>query len=200
MNCRPGKLCVFLAVTAAPTLLAQTGKTPYAPVPVEQRAALTERLTAYTTAFRKKDWAGLYDLISDENKINHRPTFDPKTKTWRAVTVTVSRRAFIRDMQGTYDLDRLIKFTPVRTDAVGADAFNVYGCGILPSGNEKIERIAAVRAVREHDNWYFTNWDYPDPPEPCSRVENPAWKPARYMQRLDESMSQVSCELQTCTL
>jgi hypothetical protein len=35
-----------------------------------QRLALTNRLTAYTTAFRKKDWASLYDLVSDENKIS----------------------------------------------------------------------------------------------------------------------------------
>jgi hypothetical protein len=82
----------------------------------------------------------------------------------------------------------------------GVGAFNVYGCSELPYGNETIERIAAVRAVREHGDWYFTNWDYPDPPEPCSHLSDPAWMPARYMQRLDESMYQVTCELHECTL
>jgi hypothetical protein len=35
----------------------QDSKTPFAPVPVGQRLALTNRLVACTTAFRKKDWA-----------------------------------------------------------------------------------------------------------------------------------------------
>jgi hypothetical protein len=190
----------LLAMAISTTAASQTAKHPFAVVPTNQRAALTNRLIAYTTAFRKKDWASLYDLVSDENKINHKPVFSSETKKMSFVRVTVSRRAFIRDMHGTYDLQRLIKFVPVRTDVAGVGAFNVYGCGELPSGNEKIERIAAVRAVREHGDWYFTNWDYPDPPEPCSNLSDPAWKPARYLQQLDEPMAQVTCILETCEL
>lgn len=192
---------VLLAILLETTVVAQNQKTPFVPVPPNQRTALTRRLISYTTAFRQKDWTSLYDLVSDENKISHgKPVFSSRTNQMSFVTVKVSRRAFIRDMQGTYDLQRLIRFAPVRTDVAGAGAFNIYGCGELPYGNERIERVAAVRAVLEHGEWYFTNWDYPDPPEPCSRLSDPAWKPARYMQRLDEPMSQVTCELQTCTL
>lgn len=194
-------LCYTLLAIAISTIaVSQTAKGSFNPVPTNQRA-LTKRLIAYTTAFRKKDWASLYDLVSDDDKINPgRPVFSSVTKEMSFVKVKVSRRAFIRVMQGTYDLQRLIKFSPVRTDVAGVSAFNIYGCGELPYGNEKIERIAAVRAVREHGDWYFTNWDCPDPPEPCSRLSDPVWKPARYMGQLDQPMSQVTCELEVCTL
>ena len=177
----------LLAIAIATTVFSQIAKAPLAAVPKGQRPALTERLNAYTAAFRKKDWAGLYDLVSDENKLNFNK-------------LKVTRRVFVRDMQGTSDLQRLIKFVPFRTETVSRGIFNIYGCGRLPGGDEEIERIAAVRAVREHGEWYFTNWDYPDPPEPCSHLSDPAWKPAYYMQRLDHAMLQVSCELVTCTL
>jgi hypothetical protein len=166
---------------------AQSLKSPFDPVPADQRPALAQRLRAYTEAFRTKDWAGLYDLVSRDSKIS----MDGKLK--------VSKKAFVRDMQGTYDLQRLIKFVPVRTEMGGPGDFSIYGCGKLPYGNEQIERIAAVHAVREEGDWYFANWDYPDPPEPCARLSDPAWKPSRSL-RLDGPMSQVSCEVLTCTL
>jgi hypothetical protein len=192
---------ILLALAIASTAVSQTAQDPLATVPKAQRLELAKRLRAYTTAFRMKDWASLYDLVSDENKVNPgKPVFSSQANKMSFVKVTVSRRAFIRDMQGTYDLQRLIKFAPVRPDVAGVTAFNVYGCGELPYGSEKIERIAAVRAVRQHGNWYFTNWDYPDPPEPCSHLSDPAWKPARYMGQLDQPMSQVTCELELCTL
>jgi hypothetical protein len=64
------KSLLTLLLFAIATGSSQDLKTPFAPVPVGQRLALTNRLTAYTTAFRKKDWASLYDLVSDENKIS----------------------------------------------------------------------------------------------------------------------------------
>jgi len=182
------KVCCFsLLVAVATTAVAQAPKDPLAAVPTGQRLELKERLHAYTAAFRRKDWAGLYDLVSDENRYggNHK--------------LKVTRRIFVRDMEGT-DAARLIKFAPVRTDSVSAGIFNIFGCGEMPGGEEKIERIAAVRAVRENGGWFFTNWYYPDPPEPCSHLSDPAWKPARYPQQLDEPMLQVTCELVLCTL
>jgi hypothetical protein len=187
MNCARLTRLLLPAIVIVSTGSSQTARTPLAPVPANQRVGLISRLNAYTMAFRKKDWAGLYDLVSDENKI-------------RAGKLKVNRRMFIRDMQGTYDLQRLIKFTPLKTEVISQGIFNIYGCGELPSGDEKIERIAAVRAVWEHGNWYFTNWDYPDPPEPCSNLSDSAWKPARYLQQLDGPMLQLSCELNICTL
>jgi hypothetical protein len=166
---------------------AQSAKSPFDPVPADQRPALAQRLRAYTEAFRTKDWAGLYDLVSPDSKIG----MDGKLK--------VTKRVFVRDIQGTYDLQRLIKFVPDRTETGGPGDFSIYGCGKLPYGNKQIERIAAVHAVREEGDWLFSNWDYPDPPEPCSRLSDPAWKPSRSL-RLDGPMSQVSCELFTCTL
>jgi hypothetical protein len=106
-------------------------------------------------------------------------------------------------MQGTYDLQRLQRFTPIRTEAISVGAvalyFDIYGCGKIPYGNEKLHRVAAVRAVREHSNWFFTNWDYADPPELCCHLSDPARKP-KIPLRLDGPRLQVSCGLHTCTL
>ena len=183
---RAEAICALLALLIATPLYSQVTKIPLAPVPAGQRPALAKRLTLYTNAFRTKDWAALYDLVSDGNKTD----FNGKVK--------VTKRIFVRDMHGSYDLQRLIKFAPVRTEADPL-GFDVYGCGEIPYGNEKLERVAAVRAVREHGNWFFANWDYVDPPEPCSHLSDPAWKP-KIPLKLDTPMLQVSCELFTCTL
>jgi hypothetical protein len=175
---------ILLIVTAVHPLGAGTA---FAPVSASRRPLLTKRLIAYTEAFRKKDWAALYDLVSDQDKISVE---DGKDK--------VSREAFVRDMQGTSDLQRLIKLTPMRTE-MSVFGYDVYGCAEIPDGNQKLKRIAAVRAVWEHDNWYFTNWAYADPPEPCSHLSKAAWKPQLPL-RLDEPMSQLTCDLYTCEL
>jgi hypothetical protein len=52
-----GRHEVFSAFGCDRNRFSQDSKTPFAPVPVGQRLALTNRLIAYTTAFRKKDWA-----------------------------------------------------------------------------------------------------------------------------------------------
>jgi hypothetical protein len=80
----------LLAIAISTTAVSQTAKGPFAVVPASQRTALSKRLIAYTTAFRKRDWAGLYDLVSDENKINPgKPVFSSETKEMSFVKVTV---------------------------------------------------------------------------------------------------------------
>ena len=176
-----------LVLLIPPAIHAQDTKSALSPVPAGQRSALAQRLVVYTAAFRTKNWDVLYDLVSDDSKIGP----DGKVKVYK--------RTFVREMQGTYDLQRLRKFTPVRTEAIMTGEYDIYGCGEIPYGTQKLERIAAVRAVREHDDWFFVNWDYADPPEGCSHLADPAWKP-RVPLRLDGPMSQVSCDLFTCTL
>jgi hypothetical protein len=178
----------LLAIGMATAVSGQKPKGPSVSIPISQRAELKKRLVAYTTAYRNKDWSSLYDLVSEEDK--NSLIGGPK----------LSRDEFIRDMQGTDDSGLLIKFTPVRTEV--ADTllgYNVYGCGVVPFGNQKLKRIVALRAVHEDDGWHFTNWDYPGP-EPCSELSNPAWKPTWPLGRLDEPMRQVLCELVTCEI
>jgi hypothetical protein len=183
---RTGSFALLLISACAP-LRAQSTKSPLAPIPVAERAALTARLAAYTEAFRKRDWSVLYDLVAD----NDKDGLDGKLK--------VTRRSFVADMQGTYDLQRLIKFTPVRTAAAAVLAYDIYGCGEIPYGHQKLERIAALRAVMgKHGEWVFVDWDYAEPPTPCSSLSD-SWKPQVPL-RLDGPMSQVSCEIFTCTL
>ena len=140
----------------------------------------------FTTAFRGKDWYSLYDLVSEVNKRLRDGT-------------PMSRKTFGRDMESGFDSYRLLKFTPIRTEATPGGQFDIYGCGEFPSGGEKPERVAvAVRAVREHDDWFFTTWDYFDPREPCSNLSDPAWTPSRYL-RLNY-LPELVCDLNTCTL
>jgi hypothetical protein len=178
-------LCVLVAATS---VHAQSAANPLALVPANQQALLKQRLLAYTEAFRLKDWAGLYDLVSHVNKVD---VLEGKLK--------VTKRIFVRDMQGTYDPQWLIKFTPVRTEPGDMPStYDIYGCGKVPFGNQRSDRIAAVRAVWEQGNWFFENWDYAEPPEECSHLDA-AWKPGIKV-KLDGPMLQVSCELFTCTL
>lgn len=209
------------AMVLLPTLLivtavhSQAAGTPLAPVPKNQRALLKKRLIAYTEAFRKKDWPALYDLVSDTDKLSME---DGKVK--------VDEDTFVRDMQETGDGERLIKFTPVRTEIpdwikslplIPAPTeipdrpkskparmemprlLDVYGCAEIPDGNQTLKRIAAVRAVWEHDNWHFTTWAPAYPSEPCSHLANPAWKPQAPL-RLDDPMPGMFCEVYTCMI
>jgi hypothetical protein len=145
-------------------------------------------LRAYTEAFRKQDWDALYDLVSDNSKNG----LDGRLK--------VTRKRFVSDMQGTYDLRRLIRFTPVRTEAAPLFEYDIYGCGEIPYGDQKLERVAAVRATMgQRGEWVFVDWDYAEPPTPCSNLSDPNWKPSLPL-KLDGPMSQVSCEIFTCTL
>ena len=159
---------------------------PFDPVPVEQRQELANRLIAYTKAFRGKHWDSLYDLAADVNKR-------------RSDGSLMSRKTFGLLMTRGDDWYRLLKFMAMRTEMTSAGQFDVYGCGEFPSGEKVPERVAvAVRAVREHDAWSFTTWDYFDPRQPCSNLSDPGWKPSHHV-RL-ESLPEVVCVIGTCTL
>jgi hypothetical protein len=173
-----------LLITAAAS--SQDTKTPFIPVPVDQRNALANRLIHYTDAFRARDWDSLYDLVSDVNK-----TLNDGTR--------MGRQTFAQDMESGFDSYRLLTFTPIRTEMTPERQFDVYGCGEFPIGDKKTERVAvAVRAVREHDGWFFTTWDYFDPREPCSNVSDPAWKPSHNL-RLSY-LPELVCDINVCIL
>jgi hypothetical protein len=164
----------------------QDPKTPFDPVPVEQRKELANRLIAYTKAFRGKHWDSLYDLAADVNKR-------------RIDGSLMSRKTFGVLMKRGDDWYRLLKFTPIRTEMTSPGQFDVYGCGEFPSGEKAPERVAvAVRAVREHDGWFFTTWDYLDPREPCSNLSDPAWKPSPHLSL--EYLPEVVCVIRICTI
>jgi hypothetical protein len=187
MGVRLGASCgVVSAFLIAATTFSQDAKTPFGPVPVEQRKELANRLIAYTKAFRGKRWDSLYDLAADVNK--RRSDGSP-----------IGRKTFGALMKRGDDWYRLLKFTPIRTEIAPAGQFDVYGCGEFPSGEKEPERVAvAVRAAREHDAWFFTTWDYFDPRQSCSNRSDPAWKPSHHLSL--EYLPEVVCLIGTCTL
>jgi hypothetical protein len=181
---RASWLILSVSLTAA-AAHSQDEKSPFSPVPVAQRDDLANRLVLYTDAFRAKDWYSLFDLVSDVNK-----TLRDGTR--------MDRNTFAREMENGFDSYRLLKFTPIRTENTPRDQFDVYGCGEFPSGATTQRVVVAVRAVREHNEWFFTTWDYPDPRKPCSDLSDPGWKPSRNL-RLNY-LPQLVCVLNPCTL
>jgi hypothetical protein len=165
---------------------AQDAGGPFAPVPKEQRSRLEHRLKLMTAAYRDKDWAALFELISDEN----RTTNEGKPLT---------EAAFAQQMSGGFDAYRLVKFEPAHTVQVFGGNYDVYGCGEFPSGAAQPQRfVVAVREVREHDDWLFTTWDYPDPRQDCRTLQDPDWKPSANL-RLD-FLPQLTCILKICQI
>lgn len=163
----------------------QSVTSPLDPVPVRQRAELAARLRKYTEAFRRRDWNSLYDLASAVNK---------RLSDGRRL----GRKTFAYAMNWGYDSHRLTRFTPIRTEMISDKEFNIYGCGVFPSGDKEPERVAVgVRAVREHGEWFFTAWDYFDPRLPCSNLSDPNWKPLPYL-RLD-FLPELTCYLAICS-
>lgn len=182
---RAGVWLVVLALLSGGAC-AQDAKTAFEPVPEEQRARLDERLKEVTAAYRQKDWAELFELVSDAN----RKHSDGKP---------VDKATFAYEMGGGFNAYRLLKFEPAHTvNAWGAN-YDVYGCGEFPIGTLKPERIVvAVRVVREHDDWFYTTWDYPDPRLECSTLEDPEWKPSPSLRM--EFLPQLVCIIHICTL
>jgi len=177
-------LSVLLIAVAA---YSQDTKTPFSPVPVVQRRTLAKRLIHYTDAFRSKDWYSLYDLVSGVNRTHFGGSH-------------LDRKIFARAMEDGDDWDRLLKFTPIRTEVASSGPFDVYGCGEFPSGEKDPERVAvAVRAVRENGRWFFTAWDYFDPREPCSSVSEPAWRPLHYSSLRLSFLPELACLVNVCT-
>ena len=181
-NSACGVLVLFLCL-AVTIVNSQGVKTPFGPVPARERPLLAKRLNAYTRSFRNKDWGALYDLVSDANKRN------------LVSKVRVNKHTFVYAMQNSFEMRHLLKLTPVRMESGGL-GYDIYGCGEVPGRGES---IAAVRAVWEHDNWFFTDWSYADPWEPCSRLSDPAWKPQIPL-RLDGPMVELACILNICEL
>jgi hypothetical protein len=182
-NSALGALVLFLSL-AVTIVHSQGVKTPLDSVPANERHLLAKRLNAYTNSFRNQQWGTLYGLVSDANK---NSPYNGK--------VQVEKHRFISAMQNTYEMRHLQKFTPVRTES-GLFGYDIYGCGEVPGRDET---IVGVRAVWEHGSWFFTDWQYTDPWEPCSRLSDPAWKPQMPL-RLDGPMMELVCILNTCTL
>jgi hypothetical protein len=164
---------------------AQTTLEPFAAAPAAQRSALGERLDAFVEAYGRFEWGTLYDLISDAGR--------------RGISEKLFDHAmFEGDNANTWSY-HLYAFRPVRTSKVREDVYNVFGCVSVTHNKTSEEHIGAVRAVFEHNNWFFTNWIFADPMQPCSQLSAPDWKPVNPVQ-LEEPMSPLTCYVNLCTL
>jgi hypothetical protein len=101
---------------------AQDAKMAFAPVPEEQRARLDERLKEVTAAYRQKDWAALFDLVSEANrKQSHGKP--------------MGKVVFAYSMSDGYESYLLRKFGPAHTVNAYDPNYDIYGCGEFPPGH-----------------------------------------------------------------
>ncbi len=73
MSLRATRAGLLLVTVCAAPLFPQSSKTPFEPIPANQRMRLNKRLAEYTAAFRDKNWNALYYLASDRNKMSASP-------------------------------------------------------------------------------------------------------------------------------
>lgn len=146
--------------------------------PASGQTELARRLTEYLKAYRNKNWAALYSLVSDTGKDG------------------VSRRAFVAAMSekhgraGSGGMPDLLEFLPDRSD-VNTDGTDIYGCAKATREGEAYSGIAVVHAVHEHETWTFTGWSFTEFPNlSCKLLADPSWKPAGRM-GWDQPMEEI---------
>jgi hypothetical protein len=131
-------------------------------IPEGQREALSNRLGLYVGAYRARDWAKLYELVSTVGRGG------------------ASKQDFVSAMKAEHGTDfaqmpDLLSFTPSKTDKI-SDGFNIYGCGKAQREGMKFNGIVVMHVVYEHDAWSFTGWSFTQfPNEPCKALEQPNW-------------------------
>ena len=160
------------------TVSAQNTAQPFPKFPGNGQAALAGRLTEYLKAYRNKNWAALYSLVSDTGKGG------------------VNRRAFVAAMSAKHGrtgfggMPDLLEFLPDRSDE-NADGTDIYGCAKATREGEAYTGIAVVHAVHEHATWTFTGWSFTEFPNlSCKLLADPSWKPAGRM-GWDQPMEEV---------
>jgi hypothetical protein len=174
---------LLLGVTIAAS--AQTTSEPFAPVPPVQRAALGERLDSFVDAYRRFEWFTVYDLVSSAGR--------------RAISEKTFEHAMFERDDASVSSYHLYAFRPVRTMQARENVYNVFGCLATTRNKTSEEHIGAIRAVFEHNNWFFTNWVLADPMQACTQLSAPDWKLVNSSQ-LEEPMGPLTCYVNLCTL
>jgi hypothetical protein len=155
--------CVLTACLSTCALLAAVTE-PFSVVPSEQREALSKRLGGYVEAYKGRKWEKLYGFVSDVGKGGATQQFFT---------------AAMKSNHGTdfAQMPDLQEFKPGRTEK-NENGFDIYGCGKAQREGMRFNGIAVVHAVYEHEDWFFTGWQFTDfPNEPCKTLSDPKWQP-----------------------
>jgi hypothetical protein len=155
---------VILAMfVALPLANASEAKDPFGSVVLDKKDLLQQRLNTYVTAYKHKDWKTLYGLISDTGRGDAPQKF------------------FISQMKAEHEVNGsepdLLEFLPDRTKE-NKPGFDLFGCGKASREGRGFKGIALVHVVFEHDNWFFSGWNFTEfPNESCDDLKKPDWAP-----------------------
>ena len=161
------RLCAafaMLLLVVLPTAPRTKTSDPFSTITESKRSSLKTRLSEYVEAYRTRNWAKLYGLVSDTGRGNVKQD------------IFVSRMEQAHGISFANDPD-LLKFTPAVTKKAG-DGFDLYGCAEAQREGEAYSGVAVVHAVFEHENWFFTGWSFDGLASgSCKELHQPNWHP-----------------------
>jgi hypothetical protein len=137
---------------------------PFAAIPEAGRKDLATRLNGYVRAYKDRNWAELYSLISEVGKDRvDRSTF---------ISVMKSKHGG-RAYSAMPDLEA---FDAARSQK-DSDGIDIYGCAKAKREGQQFKGVAVMHAVREHDSWVFSGWSFTEfPNQACGTLSDPGWK------------------------
>ena len=156
-------ICVAVISLSGAVSLAQNAE-PFSVVPQNQRDGLAKRLAGYVEAHQKRNWATLYNFVSDTGR-GHIEKGD--------FIITMSENHWEEFAQSP-DLQTFRAVLSIKN----ADGYDVYGCAGAVREGERYGGTAEIHAVFEHEDWFFTGWSFRSmQDESCKELVDPKWHP-----------------------
>jgi hypothetical protein len=116
----------------------------FAPVPLELRARLLERLKLLVEYQKTQQWSKQYELLAAE------------------ITKVDSKEAFVTNTERAYKQGErmpLSDFAPFRVDYLEGKTYKlwfIFAGSQVVEKDRKVSMLTVVRAYRENDDWFFS--------------------------------------------
>lgn len=152
---------MLVFIVCAPACAKAQPREIFAPVPVELRARLLERLKLLVEYQKTQQWSKQYELLASE------------------ITKVESKEAFIANTARAYERGErasLIDFSPFRVDYLEGKTYKlwfIFACSQVVEKDQRVSMLTVVRAYRENDDWRFSVVENIEPAgkgNPCKPV------------------------------
>jgi hypothetical protein len=150
-----------LFIVCAPACAGAQQRGIFAPVPLELRARLLERLKLLVEYQKSQQWSKQYELLASE------------------ITKVESKAAFVTNTARAYrqgERTPLLDFKPFRVDYLEGKNYKlwfIFACSQVVEKDRKVSMLTVVRAFRENDDWFFSVVENIEPAgkgNPCKPV------------------------------
>lgn len=158
---RAATVAMLMIIVCAPADTRAKQREVFAPVPVELRARLLERLKLLVEYQKTQQWSKQYELLASET------------------TKVESKEAFIANTERAYEKQErtaLFDFIPFRVDYVEVKTdklWFIFACSQVAEKDRRANMLTVVRAYRENDDWFFSVVENIEPAgkgNPCKPV------------------------------